>query len=96
MLTVQHCQVMVVSSIHVCSADGRSGRTGGRSDDYPRVGADEGGRMGRHSGDAYDAPDEWRPEPWTEGAVREADRRSGHSPVTRRQLLGMPPRVPTA
>ena len=45
--------------------------------------------MGRHSGDAYDAPDEWRPEPWTEGAVREADRRSGHSPVTRRQLLGM-------
>ena len=46
--------------------------------------------MGRHSGDAYDAPDEWRPEPWGDGAVQESYRTApGHSPVTRRHLLGM-------
>jgi uncharacterized protein (DUF1800 family) len=46
--------------------------------------------MGRHSGDAYDAPDEWRPEPWGDDAGRDADRTApGHSPVTRRHLLGM-------
>jgi uncharacterized protein (DUF1800 family) len=40
--------------------------------------------MGRHSGDAYDAgPDEWRPEG---GGYRQAE---GHSPVTRRHVLGI-------
>jgi uncharacterized protein (DUF1800 family) len=38
--------------------------------------------MGRHSGSAYDAaPDEWRPE--------DDERDKGHSPVTRRQVLGI-------
>src|SRR5215203_7330451 len=47
----------------------------------PRGCVDEGGRMGRHSGDAYEAaPDEWRPE-------RGGDK--GHSPVTRRSVLGI-------
>jgi uncharacterized protein (DUF1800 family) len=41
--------------------------------------------MGRHSGDAYDvAPDEWRPE--GDGEYRRAE---GHSPVTRRHVLGI-------
>ena len=39
--------------------------------------------MGRHSGSAYDAaPDEWRPED-------DDERERGHSPVTRRQILGI-------
>lgn len=38
--------------------------------------------MGRHSGSAYDAaPDEWRPE--------DEEPERGHSPVTRRQALGI-------
>ena len=41
--------------------------------------------MGRHSGDAHDAaPDEWRPEGG--GAYGRAE---GHSPVTRRHVLGI-------
>ena len=41
--------------------------------------------MGRHSGDAYEAaPDEWRPEG---GGNHGPDR--GHSPVTRRSVLGI-------
>ena len=47
--------------------------------------------MGRHSGDAYDAPDEWRPEPWGEQDAERQPYRTvpGHSPFTRRQLLGV-------
>ena len=40
--------------------------------------------MGRHSGRAYEAPlDEWRPEDWDDRPDE------GHSPVTRRQVLGI-------
>lgn len=42
--------------------------------------------MGRHSGDAYEAaPDEWRPDEWQ--PVGGGD--NGHSPVTRRHVLGI-------
>ena len=42
--------------------------------------------MGRHSGDAYEAaPDEWRPDEWA--PVNGGD--NGHSPVTRRHILGI-------
>ena len=41
--------------------------------------------MGRHSGDAYEAaPDEWRPDEW-----RPVGGDNGHSPVTRRHVLGI-------
>jgi uncharacterized protein (DUF1800 family) len=43
--------------------------------------ADEGGRMGRHSGAYEPAPEEWRPEDYGED--------DGHSPVTRRAVLGI-------
>ncbi len=46
--------------------------------------------MGRHSGDAYDGPDEWRPEPWEDDVARQSYRTApGHSPFTRRHLLGV-------
>src|SRR5215203_3593277 len=55
----------------------------------PRGCVDEGGRMGRHSGDAYEAaPDEWRPEGGG-GWAPERVHRGGHSPVTRRSVLGI-------
>lgn len=45
--------------------------------------------MGRHSGDAYEAaPDEWRPEGGG-GWEPERNNRKGHSPVTRRSVLGI-------
>jgi uncharacterized protein (DUF1800 family) len=41
--------------------------------------------MGRHSGDAYEAaPDEWRPDEW-----KPVGGDNGHSPVTRRHVLGI-------
>lgn len=41
--------------------------------------------MGRHSGDAYEAaPDEWRPDEWMPVGGD-----NGHSPVTRRHVLGI-------
>ena len=39
--------------------------------------------MGRHSGGAYEAPDEWRPEGW------DPPPEAGRGPVTRRQVLGI-------
>ena len=72
-------------------AHGGSGRR-----PIPREGADEGGRMGRHSGSAYEAaPDEWRPEGGGDGGRGRAQ--PGHPPSGPRHPRASPaPRRPAA